>query len=542
MAIQNGYYIIEGWVSRAELYFGDSLINDLPIQSDMINGRRWYRLANTSDIVSPVKLIDTPIGSRYAYGGVMFKWLLQGLSPKGVKYIQDTFFAPPIGNSSFYQRAWSNKLTLQTYNRASGAWETYHTISKMANLLDEAEPSQGGFNNLQITNTAVKLAPDGPDISISASYNTFTQMLYQTFFVSLDNVGDTNTFDNTHFTYQLPLGVTLISINNSNWDSSIEYSINDGNTWTSVAPSPITNTTNIRIGLDVELNVGEDTGNFIITIRPSEDITSFTNVLYVKTNGDTLETGNNVSSSAVPVNIFTPLALNPLLWLDADEQAYEQIGGEIPVFATTDGVVDGWRDLSGNNNRYVQTTQSRRPLYRVNQQNGKPAIDFDGVDDRLTSTSFVSTPTTENTTFVFLINATNSSSTALYEPLYSTNMGSIWAHKANFGGLDEVGLLFGTEGFPQDWVELGNANSGLQMLGFVTNEGDVSFYRNTILVNTGTGINNLTGIRSASIGGSLMTPNAFFDGLIYEIVGYNRTLNTNDRQAIEYYLINKYNL
>ena len=56
-------------------------------------------------------------------------------------------------------------------------------------------------------------------------------------------------------------------------------------------------------------------------------------------------------------------------------------GYSTPVDADT---VQNWKDLSGNGRHLVQATIASRPRYKINIQNGKPALLFDGSDDFLT--------------------------------------------------------------------------------------------------------------------------------------------------------------
>lgn len=86
---------------------------------------------------------------------------------------------------------------------------------------------------------------------------------------------------------------------------------------------------------------------------------------------------------------FDPRRLGSLaIWLDASQ-----------LFGVADGAeVATWNDLSGNGNDATQSTSSKRPTYQTNILNGRPALQFDGVDDFL-ATAVLSYPQ-PNTVFV----------------------------------------------------------------------------------------------------------------------------------------------
>lgn len=70
---------------------------------------------------------------------------------------------------------------------------------------------------------------------------------------------------------------------------------------------------------------------------------------------------------------WTPMALNPLIWLDAKQAlANGQIDGE---------TVDACTDFSGNGNDFVQDAASKRPVMDAVGINEQAAYRFDGVDD-----------------------------------------------------------------------------------------------------------------------------------------------------------------
>lgn len=80
---------------------------------------------------------------------------------------------------------------------------------------------------------------------------------------------------------------------------------------------------------------------------------------------------------------FSPLQIPGLkLWLQADSALWQD--STRTIRATADGdPVGSWDDLSGNANHATQATGTLRPTLKLNIQNGKPVIRFDGTDDIL---------------------------------------------------------------------------------------------------------------------------------------------------------------
>jgi hypothetical protein len=79
---------------------------------------------------------------------------------------------------------------------------------------------------------------------------------------------------------------------------------------------------------------------------------------------------------------WTPAALGAALalWLDAADASTITLNGS---------TVSQWRDKSGNNRHASQATKANQPTYTPSGLNGKPVITFDGVDDFLSTTSFL---------------------------------------------------------------------------------------------------------------------------------------------------------
>lgn len=98
---------------------------------------------------------------------------------------------------------------------------------------------------------------------------------------------------------------------------------------------------------------------------------------------------------------FSPSDLpNMSLWVRSDTGVYSDNG----VTAATDGsTVYRWNDLSGNNRHVYAQDSTKRPVYKLDQIGGKPALVWDGVNDCLTNTFTDSLP---KSVFLVLSNTT----------------------------------------------------------------------------------------------------------------------------------------
>lgn len=73
------------------------------------------------------------------------------------------------------------------------------------------------------------------------------------------------------------------------------------------------------------------------------------------------------------------------IWLDSSDLStlFQSSGGSA---ASADGDPVGlWKDKSGNGNNFEQTSGTNKPAVKLLQQNGKPGIYFDGVNDYIDS-------------------------------------------------------------------------------------------------------------------------------------------------------------
>lgn len=69
---------------------------------------------------------------------------------------------------------------------------------------------------------------------------------------------------------------------------------------------------------------------------------------------------------------------------------FAQYAGRAVTGLNNSDPVATWNDISGNGRHMTQSDAAKRPLYKVNIINGKPALLFDSVDDRLTMANVMS--------------------------------------------------------------------------------------------------------------------------------------------------------
>ncbi len=87
--------------------------------------------------------------------------------------------------------------------------------------------------------------------------------------------------------------------------------------------------------------------------------------------------------------IYSPLSVSGCqLWLDAWEASSLFTSTAETTQCTNTSVVGRWKDLSGNGRHCDQATAGNKPTYQTGGLNSRPSVRFDGVDDRLLSSSF----------------------------------------------------------------------------------------------------------------------------------------------------------
>lgn len=251
---------------------------------------------------------------------------------------------------------------------------------------------------------------------------------------------------------------------------------------------------------------------------------------------------------------FSPLDLTPSLWLSADSLIYTDDGATTP--ATADGnVIAVWKDKSGNGYDVSQTDNGMRPVLKLgaNGINGKPAIKFDGSNDRLTR-SVANWLSTDNTGTIFIVYRLDAIGS--YQYLLSTfDTGTAATYGLGFyAAMTAANPYMAVYQCNNDTFDrlLGNTTIEVATNYLAVYRSDGSDYlflvngvNQTITVgsggNTGDWFSDTENRDNFTVGGGIYNAAGnFINGSIAEILVYNSNLTGEDLANVENYFANKY--
>ena len=200
--------------------------------------------------------------------------------------------------------------------------------------------------------------------------------------------------------------------------------------------------------------------------------------------------------------------------------------------------VGTWVDLSGKGRHAVQSTQAYKPVFRMNALNGKPAIKFDGTNDRMTVDASVG-PTKP---FHIFFAGKLQTATAVFKNVIGMSQNTSvdnW-----FFGWDDASTntkfeILNTAGFQTDAATFTNPH--IMSLSVQGNTA-TSEFRTSGVSKTGTlGVVNSNAIYlgARAIGGTFQLFTDYFFG---EVIIYDRLLNSMEVRRLENYLTRKWGI
>lgn len=218
---------------------------------------------------------------------------------------------------------------------------------------------------------------------------------------------------------------------------------------------------------------------------------------------------------------FNPKSISGLLvWMDASDSS---------TYTVATGVSE-WRDKSGNGRTFTQSTANNQPLVSSTQQNGKALLEFDGTNDRLTATG----------NWLQIANCTLFAAFKRNAGVY----GGIIASSGN--GDNSPGILVDSSspairGYNNFSLTAAGSIAAFHVLsGTVTNGATVAFTNGT--QSDSDAASGTLGVdQTTTVIGTYRTSAAnYFNGLIGEILAFNRVLSVSERQSVERYLGKKW--
>jgi PKD repeat protein len=199
---------------------------------------------------------------------------------------------------------------------------------------------------------------------------------------------------------------------------------------------------------------------------------------------------------------------------------------------TSGNEVTSWSNLTGSGNNFSSVNTSLRPKFvSTSNLNGLPYVNFDGTDNLQTANNL----TLGNST-IFIVAKQNSG---------ESDFSRIMDHGYNTGfWIGRTGNTVGG-GFIETGAPFGNfqsvANSQPFILSYTRNNGTTNYHLNKVPFTTPS---RTTGPQQTNTNkiflGSTITGDNFGKKDIFEVIIYNLALSSQDRIAIETYLLNKY--
>lgn len=262
-----------------------------------------------------------------------------------------------------------------------------------------------------------------------------------------------------------------------------------------------------------------DNGAGLLTYTHNGSAT--TNDRFTYTVADTLGLVSNTATVSITLATQPLVSAGLVLQLDADTGVLNNAG-----------VVTSWQDQSGMGNDVVSAGD---PMLLTGALNGHPAIDFDGIDDKLERTvDLYNLPPGNTDRTVFLV--------ANYR---GTGFGGFAYGTANCNNV--FGLVVSSTGelTAQGWCPANDfittdvgTGTGWLTQSAVLNAGILTQYRDGTQIATAAHIFNT--VISNMVLGAELNSNTFVDMQVVTALIYNRALSAAERQQVDTYLRDKY--
>jgi Concanavalin A-like lectin/glucanases superfamily len=251
-----------------------------------------------------------------------------------------------------------------------------------------------------------------------------------------------------------------------------------------------------------------------------------------------------LSVVVLTANAQLPVTSGNVLWLKADAAVYNDGG----VTAATNGqTVQQWNDQSGNGNNVTQATAGNRPVFQTAAMGAQPAIFFDGAAGTKylnnTISNLVTAGGARTTFIVSKINTASAIGGTIFTFRRTTAINSL-----------SLGLNAGANYIYTDGVTgANNASTATNIFSIAkspfivtyssTSGSKIDYRFNTVsqIVSQAGAVSTESGTTGFTVGGREDVA-SWWQGLISEIIVYNRALTLSETIQIEAYLQTKYGI
>jgi hypothetical protein len=235
--------------------------------------------------------------------------------------------------------------------------------------------------------------------------------------------------------------------------------------------------------------------------------------------------------------VFSPADLTPALWLDASDTS---------TITESSGSVSQWASKAGGYNA-VQATGANQPTTGTETINGLNVIDFDGTNDRLTVASFDMTGGQQfSIAAVFTASSGTTQAVVEHTAILDSNPGAFGVFKESD---DTVALAKRGTSLTLSIFDTTSTLTTTPKVYVGTHDGTLSTDEtNGWLNNSNSGTRpfnantNSNNLNATLFIGARGGTSLFLDGSIAELVITKTVLSTNEREALQTYLADKWGI
>lgn len=248
-----------------------------------------------------------------------------------------------------------------------------------------------------------------------------------------------------------------------------------------------------------------------------------------------------------PVNAMSGL----VLWLDATDTETLAVGtiasNSYGLIPENNATIPKWKDrnpqeIAASQKEFIPTSDPKAPLYIKNGIGGLPSLKFDGNNDYLTNSSATISPNKTNFTLIAVWQSASNTNTPV---LFSQHNNSC---TAGVSGASFITSSAGSVNYAACGTAAGtgiasNINTPyIEVIRAVSGATNGLQIRLNQTLSSATVTTNLVGTNVTTIGAEIGGTVNIFNGLISEIIVFDRAINDGELVGIQSYLSSKYGI